>query len=331
MFFALCDSDAGYLERFMKYVEEKANTPFEMMGFTDVKHLAEVAGKELTLSVLVVSEELYEPALEKLATKTLVLDEGGGKTTLHALKVDKFQQVREIYKMIIELCLQEKDISLPTLMIKKTRVLGFYSPIKRAMQTSFALALGRSLATRYKVLYLSFEPYAGWNGLLCREGGKDLFDLLYYLKETKERFLYRFEQVERKVDRLCYVPPVHAGQNLVYVTTKEWLLLLSRLTDMGKFDFILLDLSDSLQGIFEILRSCEKVFTVVHKEAVSVSKVEQYEYLLRMYECDDVLEKTIQKKLPEFEAIPDEGEWWTFDNWKQFIRKIEEDDLGVVV
>lgn len=326
---AICDKDADYVERFMSYLESQGEIPFELMGFTDIRRMERMYEEKGPIQLVVISEELYERELEKTASHTLVLTEGRGKTVVKAWQTDKYQSAREIYKTILELCIEEAEVQIAQTEESPARVLGFYSPVKRAMQTAFALALGRSLATRYRVLYVSFEPYAGWRGFLQREGGKDLFDLLYYLKEPEEKFVYRLKQVEQKMGELDYIPPVLAGQNLVYITVREWLSFLKRLKDMGKYDFILLDLSDCLQGLFEILRMCEKVFTVTMPQGTAIGKMEQYEYLLRMYECDDVIGKSVKKQVPELKAIPDDGQWWTVDGWRQFIRKVETEDLRV--
>jgi len=326
---ALCDSDTRYLECFIEYLESKEDCNMEILGFTSTETLLVYGTRDERINILIISEEMYEQDVEKVADKTVILDEGLGKQYRHAFRTDKYQQAREIYRFVMEILAEEDAVSIMPPSGRKARIIGFYSPIKRAMQTSFALALGRSLSTRYRVLFVSFEVYAGWLEEVRREGGKDLYDLLYYLKESKDKFLLKFNVIAQTKGQMSYIPPVRVSQNLVYVTMKEWLTLISRLKELEKFDFILLDLSDSLQGIFEILRLCEKIFTVTGPDKVALCKVEQYEYLLRLCEYDDVKDKSLYKMIPEFEQIPDDSDWWTHDVWRQFIRKVEEEDLGI--
>ena len=313
----------------MEYLEVRECCPFELLGFTDVDRLMSALDIQPEIRVVVISEEMFLEKLEDYEAKILILDEGLGKNARRAFWIDKYQAASDIYKAIVEVCMEEDHLPMYPTEGNSARVLGFYSPIKRAMQTSFALALGRSLSTGYKVLYVSFEQYAGLREFTRGGFGKDLFDLLYYLNEPSEKFAYRFSQIEQHRGEMSFVPPVVAGHNLVYVTLREWLQLIDRLKALGKFDFILLDLSDSLQGIFEILRQCEKIFTVTIPEGTAISKMEQYEYLLRMYECEEVLDKTLQKTLPRIEEVPDEGELWTRDVWREFVRKVEKEDLKV--
>lgn len=326
---AICADNYSYLESFMEYLESKENCPFELIGFTDIDKLLSALDMEQHIRIVVITEGMFSEQLEKYTVKFLVLDEGLNRDIGNAFWVDKYQPVGDIYKAIMELCLEEESLPPFSKEGKETRIIGFYSPIKRAMQTSFSLALGRSLSSRYKVLYVSFEQYAGLREFAQGDFSKDLFDLLYYLKEPAEKFAYRFSQVERRRGELSYIPPVMAGQNLVYITLREWLMFINRLKAMGRFDFILLDLSDCLQGIFEILRMCEKVFTVTVPERTAVGKLEHYEYLLQMYECGDVLDKTCRKTLPRIERLPDEGDLWTLDVWREFVRQVEIEDFGV--
>lgn len=328
---AICDSDTNYLEKLLDYLDDQRPLPFEVCGFTDTDRLRNYFKmREVKISVLVIAESSLKTDAEQLTEKLLVLNEGRGSVEGRAESVNKYQQVREIYKAIMAAFLETKAVISQITMPKQgARLIGFYSPVKRAMQTTFALELGKSLAKRYKVLYISFENYVGWSGLLCREGGRDLTDLLYYLKEEDERFVYRLRLVEQRIGSLNYIPPAYAGHNLIYVAMKEWMRLLEKVKMLGGYDFILLDLSDSLQGIFDILRTCERIFTVTLPGGPAQNKLKQYEHLLKVYEYEDVLSKSKHTQVPEFETIPDETENWTKGAWREFLRRIEREDLGI--
>lgn len=328
---AICDTDQGYVNQLMDFLEDQGKLHFEFYGFTDVDKLMSFhKGHEKIFDLLIVAEHCYEKAVDYLAQKVIVLNEGMGKKIESAEAINKYQAVRNIYKAIMGFFL-EAEAEIPLMLEHKTtaRLLGFYSPVKRAMQTTFALELGKSLARRYKVLYINFEHYAGWNDLLCREGGKDLTDLIYYLKEEGERFSCRLRLVEQRLGDLFYIPPAYVGHHLVYVTVKDWITMLERVRTMGGYDFVLLDLSDSLQGIFEILRKCERIFTVAKADGPAMDKIKHYEYLLKTYEYEDVLKKSKIMQTPEFERLPEGMEKWTKENWRALIQHIERDELGL--
>lgn len=340
----LCDREAEYVQQMTDYLKKKEDFPFEIHAYTEPEKMAEFV-RGHTVELLAVSESVYTEEMEKLADgRILILKESEtGKEDLP--QTDKYQSAENIYRCLIEKYLE----GLPGRQRAPVReetgknramLIGLYSPVRRCLQTSFALSLGQALAQRHKTLYVSFEQYAGWNGILGREGGKDLSDLLYYLEEDGERFRYRMRLVEKKAGELYYIPPVCAGQNLVYITARQWTTLLERIAGEGGYAYVLLDLSEGLQGIFELLRMCGRIYTIVCEDGPARSKVEQYERLLRMNEFEDILEKTRKQSLSAMQAAPGAQETsfmheiphrldrFTKGELAAYVRKVIEEDLS---
>ena len=59
------------------------------------------------------------------------------------------------------------------------------------------------------------------------------------------------------------------------VTAEEWTGLLEKIEDLGEYEYVILDLSESMQGLFDILRKCKKVFTSVGKDRMAERKLMQ--------------------------------------------------------
>ncbi|MBD5459988.1 MAG: hypothetical protein HDR26_03450 [Lachnospiraceae bacterium] len=340
----LCDREAEYVQQMTDYLKKKEDFPFEIHAYTEPGKMAEfVRGQEVEL--LVVSESVYAGEVRELAAgQVLILKESERGEIGGPPQTDKYQSAENIYRHMIGKYLERlPDVQGVSAQRRekenRARLVGLYSPIRRCLQTSFALSLGQALAGRYKTLYVSFEYYAGWNGLLGQEGGKDLSDLLYYLEEDEEKFRYRMRLVEKKTGALFYIPPVYAGQNLAYITAGQWKTLLGRIAGEGGYEYVILDLSEGLQGIFELLRMCDRIYTIICGDGPARSKVEQYEHLLRMNEFEDILEKTRKQRLPpvsewsgirEYRAIhetPSGLEQFTKGELAAYVRKVIEEDL----
>lgn len=327
---ALCDEEKEYLQQLTDYLQKKESFPFEIHAYTGPLGLVECeTGKEIEM--LLVAESAYTYEVSQLpANQILILGENLQTAGVGLPRTDKYQQAENIYRFIMDQYVQHGNLDGKQLCEKsKAAIIGLYSPVKRCLQTSFALTLGQVLARDYKTLYISFEHYAGWNGLLRKEGGKDLSDLLGYLDEG-EKFSYRIRLIERKVGNLWYIPPVYAGQNLVYVTAAEWVKLIKRISAEGGYDYIILDLSESLQGIFELLRLCNRVYTIVCEDKPARSKLEQYEHLLRMQEYEDVLEKTKKQQLPRISELSGQIEQYTRGELADFVMRLVKGDLEVL-
>lgn len=326
---ALCDEEKDYLQQLTEFLQKKEAFPFEIHAYTQPTGLVEYeTGKEIEL--LLVAETAYTYEVSRLpANQVLILGENVQSVGVGLPQTDKYQQAENIYRFIMDQYLQNGRVESSVLCEgREAKIVGLYSPVKRCLQTSFALTLGQILAKNKKTLYISFEHYAGWNSLLRKEGGKDLSDLLGYLEE-KEKFSYRIRLIERKVGNLCYIPPVYAGQNLVYVTAAEWVRLIRRIAAEGGYDYIVLDLSESLQGVFEMLRLCDRIYTIICEDKPARSKLEQYEHLLRMQEYEDVLEKTRKQRLPRITELPGQIEQYTRGELADFVTRLVKEDLEV--
>ena len=72
----------------------------------------------------------------------------------------------------------------------------------------------------------------------------------------------------------------------------------------SRYDYVLLDLTDGVQGLLEILRRCSKIFTIVREDGFAAAKLSGYEGLLQKTDYEDVLEKTKKCRLPVFQKLP---------------------------
>lgn len=325
---AFYDSESDYTEDMADYLKKQEGFPYELHTYTEQEKLLSF-GKEEPIEVLVVAESDYTYEVAGLPVgKTLLLNESGTIAGENIHNINKYQKAENIYREItgeIAAMIPEEEKSLRS--CDKAKIIGLYSPIRRCLQTSFALTLGQALSEKKKVLYISFEHYAGWNQLLNKSIKGDLAALLYFLQESEERFAVRLQSVTMQIGRLHYIPPVYAGQNLIYAKGPEWVELVEKIAEYGGYDYVILDLSESIQGIFELLKHCDRIYTITKEDPAAQGKIAQYEELLRDYRCEEILEKTSKKLLPVFTGIPERLEQYTRGELADYIRKLISEEL----
>lgn len=95
------------------------------------------------------------------------------------------------------------------------------------------------------------------------------------------------------------------------MTGEEWLLILKRIMEYCEYDVILLDLGGQMEGIFELLQRCERIYMPVATDRIARAKLSQYEKLLRMMEQQEILEKTKKLQVPQTELG---SEWPGYDS-----------------
>lgn len=327
----LCDREEEYAQLMTEFLRRHREIPWCIRTYTDVQELLrqeETRGIDL----MVVSERTYRQELAALRPlRTVILNESGRMKWKEFVNIDKYQQAQNVLQSLLEVYMEIADIVLPCLAGKSnTRFIGIYSPVRRCMQTTFALTLSQMLAERHSTLYLNFEHYLGISELAAEAGARDLADLLYFLMAEKEKFRLRLQTIVRHRGNLDYVPPMKHGQNLLLVSPKEWNSLFQRLSELGEYEFVVMDLSESMQGLFDILRYCIKIFTLTRKDRIAQGKLSEYIYLLQACDYEDVLKKTCQCSPPTLHRVPEELEQYTkgemADFVRGYVRELEEDD-----
>lgn len=308
---ALCDTEEEYAQLMTEFMGKRKNMPWELHTYTNVDKLLQ--SEEKGLAMLVVAESAYRRELEELSPQCLiVLNESGVMKWEEVSYVDKYQEAEEVFKQLLGVYAEIADVQLPFLRTnRRTVFIGNYSPVHRSMQTSFAITMSLMLAQRHSTLYLNFEHYAGISELLPDMQTLDMADLLYFLNAQKDKFRLRLQTILKHKGALDFVPPMRSGQNLITVTAQEWLGLMERIEELEEYEYVVLDLTESMQGLFEILRMCRQVYTLTREDRIAKGKLLQYEQILALYEYGDVLGKTKRLSLSHIQKLPEELEQLT--------------------
>lgn len=333
---AVCDGEQEYACHFLDYLSQpgiRESFPFEVRAFTDQSAMESFCEKN-RVQLLLISQPIYEKRERWQADSVLVLTESGGGPPgapgTDAPYIGKYQSMEAMIRRIMELSAQA-GLLPPAVQPKepgKMTLLGIYSPVGRCLQTTFSFSLGQLLARKHKVLYLNFECFSGLEHMLRREFATDLSDLIYFLHNKDGRFPYRLEGMAQKINGLDIIPPAFSCLDLMQVEKAEWLALLDELEKSGLYEYVILDLSESIQGLFDILKRCNRVYTIVREDGFAQAKQEQYEELLACLKCQDILEKTRKCRLPLFRSLPAGLENLTRGELAGVVGKLIEEDLG---
>ncbi len=176
-------------------------------------------------------------------------------------------------------------------------LIGVYSPVHRIGKTRFAMKLGRELAKKEPVLYLNLEEYAGGSYYFPDQTGQTLADLLYYARQEKGNLGLRISSIAGQDEELDYILPMPYVQDMQGVSGEEWLKLFEQILENCIYQKVILDLGDSVNGLFQILEACDTVYTPYIEDEAARAKLNQYAENLRKTGREKVLERTVQKKL----------------------------------
>ena len=307
---AVCDGEEKYACSFAAYMNQKGQYPFEVMAFTSVGKIRDFL-KAHTIEILLLGESSVEEEMEDLAVdKIIILDEDQGVLPREYPSVFKYQSCDKIMQEITGLYkdaawnFQEKGQGRKTM-----HILGVYSPIGRVGKTSFCLALGQILGQKHSVLYLSLEPYSGFEVLRKDETERTMGDLFYGIRQQKGNLPVWLASMVQKAGELSYVPPVSAPEDIEEIGEEEWRMFFQELRCLGTYEILILDLGPGIVQTEILLGECDRIYMPVLNDPVSLAKLEQYETAMRCSGQEDILKKTEKLNLPVISFHSDQMVW----------------------
>lgn len=319
---AIFDGEESYAYRLMDFIGEKMNLPFEIYVFTNEDRFYSCT-KIKDIECLLISENVYKKDVEALQIPHIIILSESGKNLNKALHhINKYQSSENILHEIMEYYTDRSDIVPLTLRtgLKKMRIIGVYTPVGRCLQTTFSLTLGQMLAKKYKTLYLNFEAYSGFSRMLNRHYENDISDLMYYFECAREKLSYRLESMVETVNGLDFIPPVEIYQNLAGIRGSQWVDLFQELEKTSEYEFLILDLSDIVLDLWDMLRNCEHIYTISRDDGLAMAKIDQYEKALEYMNYGDINVKTTKWKLPVFKELPARFEELTYGELAAYIK-----------
>ena len=308
---AVFDSDALYCERLSEYLRSHLKFSFEIQAFTEAARFMEYLDKR-EISLLVVSEsslpELDREMLGRNCRNLMLLDEEGREKIPEEISgckvyhISKYLPASDIVDRVLELCISGAEdfsgLGFNT-GASDCRILGFYTPISRCGQTSFAIKMGEALAKTARTILISFESFSALTSLFEQETEEDITDLLYFADCERDKFCLYLEKIKRTRNGLDYIAPARTAMQIKeigYEKVRELAELLSR--EAG-YEYILFDLKEYPDGFFEILDMCDVIYTVIRNNSADHYRMGRYTKALGENDCEGVIAKTMKCMLPD--------------------------------
>lgn len=324
---AVCDSEVEYAYQLVDYFSNKKGFPFQVQLFTSQETLRQYACNHPICLVLIAEKDFSESILEMSIENLVILREDGEKEPEGIKVMDKYQSCESMIKELMRWIAGEGILGSALSNGKELKLIGVYSPVGKCLKTSFSFVLGQLLSKKHKVLYLNMESYSGLGQLLQKEFSTDMSELIYYLQNSKEKFIYRMGSVTESAGGLDILPPFDSFLDFVSVSCEEWIQLFGEIERSSDYEYLILDLSDGVQGLFDILRLCNVIYTLSREDGFSMAKINQYEEVLKKCSYEDIWKKTKHCTIPEIKNLPSGLLRLTYTELAEYVRERIREDL----
>lgn len=297
----ICDSELCYANSLAENILQRKELNVKVYTFTNLEKVIQFL-QEKKIHILIVDEGCtFEERSRVGAEQIFVLMQGGvWELGENEQAIYKFQCADQIIHQVFETYVEKTNEDVLRHFRKNpTRLEAIYSPIRGIGKTSFAIALGKERAKRERILYLNLEEYAGFEEEISDENMLNLGDLLYYVRQNEGNLGIRLQSAIKSIGELNYVPPIFLSADLKEVPFEEWKAFFEQMMGLGLYDTILLDLSESVKGLFEILQMCDKIYMPIREDEISNQKLRRYEICLERLQLSKISRITKRFVMPE--------------------------------
>lgn len=292
------DREPFYAEKLANYLNAAESFPFQVCSFCEQDELERYC-MENEIEIFIADEQCTD-VINIIAFKELVvLSMGSTKSEDGTNYIYKYQGVETIIHEIMSYLSESERLSAVIKRKKTMKIIAFYSPVKRSLSTTMAIAMGQILGKKYKSLYISLESYSGLERLLERDFSKNITDLMYYIQSSGVNIGMHVAGIVENIEGVDILPPAKNQNDLVSVPFAKWKQMLQVIESETDYEYVLIDLSDAIQGLFEIMMLADKVVTCVENDDIAISKIVQYEKSISGSDYEEILAKTRKCNVPK--------------------------------
>ena len=313
----LCDADRLYLGRLHGYLKERIRMPLEWLDFTDVSFLPEHPVQAENTVLVIAQKQVEQAALAAYPAVLVLTEEDNAELSDNVIRAAKNTDIRTVSRYHRASVIADRLLEMlgdRAAFLQEgignaggTRIVGYFSPLGRCMQTSAAIATGQMLAEKQRTLFIGFDAFPT-SAFAAEDTGVDLADLLYYFGCDREKLAVWLQRAKRRLGALEYIPPASSIHRTAGVDGTEWIALIRAICAAEAPEYLLLDLSGQTQGLFDILSVCDEVYTITGHDSSDTAKVEAYKHFLIESGMEGLLKKTTFCRLPKTCKLPQRPE-----------------------
>lgn len=120
---------------------------------------------------------------------------------------------------------------------------------------------------------------------------------MYYMRQDNMNLGLKLVGMIRQKGGVDYIPAIRNEQDFRNVDREEWLRLFEAILEKSIYEILLLDLGDSINGLYQILENCGRIYTPYIDEGIAKAKLDQYEKSLRISGHGEILSRTVKKRI----------------------------------
>lgn len=311
----ICGKEKEWLQRFARYLREKAQPRLNVQLFSHTDELRRYLA-EHRAELAVVPEEAAAEFEAACPVMYFTEEERQGDERAMYRYRPASRQLAQIMGMIG----QEAEADGQS---ARADVLAVYSPVRGAGTTAAAVLLGMILAEKEPTLLLCTERYSVLPALLPREREGSLAELLYYAKVKGDPAAHLPETEERE-GNLVWICPAAEPEDLRSASEEDWTALILAVRASGRYRHIVIDAGDGAADEVWLLEAADRIFMPVKPGGIALHRERAFCARLEREGREELLERTLRFSFPETEEVRELMDYrqLLYTQWGRALRRL---------
>lgn len=272
----ICDLEVSYARKLAEFINARQGFPFVVRFIREINDISRMIEK-WKVDVVIATEDTIEEVIKYLPRERIILASSGSNASFKEKNdIYKYQNCESIIRDVLTSVSRMDGLEN---LIKRNgpmTVLGFFSPIHSLMQTPLALVMGQLIAQKKRVLYINLEGYSGVEELIQKQFDMDLSDVLYEIVNNTDKTAVSIGKAVCQLAKLDLLPPMRNQKDLSSVSIDNWKNFFELIERGSDYEYLILDISESVRDLLEMLIICKKVYMPVDSDRLSKAKICQF-------------------------------------------------------
>ena len=297
---AICDWEEGFGVGLMEYIQGKKRITMDIHVFTEVETLRRYAEKK-HINLLLISDRLMSDVVRELSIeRVLILSEGFCQEKYDDFSyVYKYQPADNILQEIFRAAGAGDHLAEGERIWKKRKsILGICSPAGCGSSMLFAIAMGRNLARRFRVLYMDLESISGFEELTGIHSEQNFSDLIYMFRRTGAEAVRKLGDMICSAGDMDYLAPVRSPEDFFNMSQEEIKELLRLIMEESDYEIVILDLDADMPYMTAMAELADKIFLITENDSPARAKTARFRKLMQRGNLRLLQEKEVIVELP---------------------------------
>lgn len=272
------DKNIEYVNRLNIYLSEKYSE-YNIIYFTNDNKFRDFCKGFKEFGIFIISECCMSDVLQSDVNGEILIlvDEDNVDSMDNYNTVYRFQSANNLISYILNYFAENVTVNnnKKYLMRDNCKIIGIYSPINRCGKTNLSIELAESL--KKDVLLINLEEFSDLVDRLNIRGDFTISDLMYFFLKNTDNLSIKLDAVAKEYNNFYLIPPLDNPEDLYDIETDIWINLFLNISNLGKYQFIVLDISNVIRNFKKIFSICSYIFVPFINEKNNLEKLKKFD------------------------------------------------------